>query len=99
MRPDLLAAGLELVGSVLLPEDILTRSQKETILLAVSAANLNSYCVAIHCNLLRGLGMSTDEGDQIALDHHRSSLPDAHKALLDFAIKLGSHFSDFRWMM
>jgi RNA polymerase sigma-70 factor, ECF subfamily len=95
LRPDLLVAEVELVALVLLPEDVLTRSQKETILLAVSAANLNSYCVAVHCNLLRGLGMSTDEGDQIALDHHRSSLPDADKALLDFAIKLGSKFSEF----
>jgi RNA polymerase sigma-70 factor, ECF subfamily len=95
LRPDLLAAEVELAGIVLLPEDVLNRSQKETILLAVSAANLNSYCVAIHCNLLRGLGMSTDEGDQIAVDHHQSSLPDADKALLDFAIKLGSKFSEF----
>ncbi len=94
-RPDLLAAEVELAALVLLPEDILTRAQKETILLAVSAANLNSYCVAIHGNLLRGLGMSTDEGDQIALDHHRSSLSDPDKALLDFAIKLCSQFSDF----
>jgi RNA polymerase sigma-70 factor (ECF subfamily) len=95
LRLDLLAAEVKLAAFVLLPEDILTRSQKETILLAVSAANLNSYCVAVHCNLLRGLGMSTDEGDQIALDHHQSSLPDADKALLDFAIKLGSKFSKF----
>jgi RNA polymerase sigma-70 factor (ECF subfamily) len=95
LRPDILAAEVELASLILLPQDILTRSQKETILLAVSAANLNSYCVAIHSNLLRGLGMSSDEGDQIALDHHRSSLPDADKALLDFAVKLGSNFSDF----
>jgi RNA polymerase sigma-70 factor, ECF subfamily len=45
--------------------------------------------------LLRGLGMSSDEGDQIAIDHHKSSLPDADKALLDFAVKLGSKFSEF----
>ena len=81
--------------SILLPEDTLTRSQKESILLAVSAANLNSYCVAVHCNLLRGLGVPAEEGDQIAVDHHRSSLTEADKALLDFAIKLGSRFSEF----
>jgi RNA polymerase sigma-70 factor, ECF subfamily len=95
LRPDLLTAEVELVGRVLLPEDGLTRSQKESILLAVSAANLNSYCVAMHCNLLRGLGMPADEGDQIALDHRQSSLPDSDKALLDFAIKLGSKYSEF----
>lgn len=95
LRPDLLAAQTEAVAKLLLPEDVLTRLQKECILLAVSAANLNSYCVAIHCNLLRGLGIPAEEGDQIAVDHHQSLLSNADKALLDFAIKLGTHFSEF----
>jgi RNA polymerase sigma-70 factor, ECF subfamily len=95
LRPDLLAAQTEAVTAILLPEDVLTRLQKECILLAVSAANLNSYCVAMHCNLLRGLGMSPEEGDQIAVDHHQSRLPESDKALLDFAVQLGVHFSEF----
>ena len=95
LRPDLLEAELDAVDRVLLPEDVLTRAQKECILLAVSAANLNSYCVAMHCNLLRGLGMSAEEGDQIAVDYHLSSLSEADRALLDFAVKLGVRFSEF----
>ena len=95
LRPDLLEAELEAVERILLPEDVLTRAQKECILLAVSAANLNSYCVAMHCNLLRGLGMSAEEGDQIAVDYHLSSLSEADRALLDFAVKLGVRFSEF----
>jgi len=95
LRPDLLEAELEAVDRILLPEDILTRTQKECILLAVSAANLNSYCVAMHCNLLRGLGMSPEEGDQIAVDHHESNLSEPDRALLDFAVKLGVRFSEF----
>jgi RNA polymerase sigma-70 factor (ECF subfamily) len=95
LRPDLLEAELEAVARILLPEDVLTRVQKECILLAVSAANLNSYCVAMHCNLLRGLGMSAEEGDQIAVDYHLSSLSEADRALLDFAVKLGVRFSEF----
>jgi RNA polymerase sigma-70 factor (ECF subfamily) len=95
LLPDLLAAEAELSAAILLPEDPLARSQKESILLAVSAANLNSYCVAVHCNLLRGLGLPAEEGDQIAVDHHGSSLSQADKALLDFAIKLGARFSEF----
>ena len=43
---------------------------KESILLTVSAANLNSHGVAVHCNFLRGLGLSAEEADQIAVDHH-----------------------------
>src|SRR5271154_4719163 len=95
LRPDLLEAELEAVDRILLPEDALTRVQKECILLAVSAANLNSYCVAMHCNLLRGLGMSSEEGDQIAVDHHESGLTEPDKALLDFAVKLGTRAQEF----
>jgi RNA polymerase sigma-70 factor (ECF subfamily) len=94
LRPDLLEAQLEAVDRILLPKDALTRVQKECILLAVSAANLNSYCVAIHCNMLRGSGMPSEDGDQIAVDHHESNLPDPDKALLDFAVKLGTRGSD-----
>ena len=95
LRPDLLEAELEAVGRILLPEEALTRVQKESILLAVSAANLNSYCVAMHCNLLRGLGMPSEEGDQIAVDHHEANLSVADKALLDFAVKLGTRAQEF----
>ena len=95
LRPDLLEAELEAVDRILLPEDMLTRMQKECILLAVSAANLNSYCVAVHCNMLRGLGMSAEEGDQIAVDHRESHLSESDRALIDFAVKLGTRVSDF----
>ena len=95
LRPDLLEAELEAVDRILVPEDVLTRVQKECILLAASAANLNSYCVAMHCNLLRGLGMSSEEGDQIAVDHHQSSLSIPDRALLDFAVKLGTGVAEF----
>jgi RNA polymerase sigma-70 factor, ECF subfamily len=95
LRPDLLEAQTDAVSKILIPQDVLTRLQKECILLAVSAANLNSYCVAMHCNLLRGLGLSPEEGDQIAVDHHYSTLTEADKGLLDFAVKLGAQYPDF----
>ncbi len=95
LRPDLLEAELEAIGRILLPEDALTRVQKECILLAVSAANLNSYCVAMHCNLLRGMGLPVEEGDQVAVDHHESNLSAPDKALLDFAVNLGTSDPDF----
>ena len=94
LRPDLLEAQLQALGSILLPEDALTRVQKESILLVVSAVNLNSYCVAVHCNMLRGLGLSAEEADQIAVDYRLSNLPKADMALLDFVVKLGTHSSE-----
>lgn len=91
LGPDVLEAEAEAVGEILLTEDVLTRRQKEYILLVVSAANLNTYCVAVHCEMLRGLGIPSEECDQIAVDHSQSNLAETDKALLDFALKLGVH--------
>jgi len=78
----------------LYPEDVLNRKHKEYILLVVSAANLNSYCVAVHCNLLRGMGISPEEGDQIALDYREANLPAADRALMDFCLKIAQRPSE-----
>jgi AhpD family alkylhydroperoxidase len=78
------------VGTVLLSDDILTRVQKESSLLVISAANLNTYCVAVHCEMLRGLGVPEDTSDQIAVDHHHAGLSEADTALLDVALKRAS---------
>lgn len=37
--------------------------------------------------------MPSEDGDQVAVDHHESNLPDPDKALLDFAVKLGARRS------
>ncbi len=95
LRPDVLEAEAEAVGKILLTEDILTRAQKEYILLVISAANLNTYCVAVHCEMLRGLGIPPEDSDQIAVDHGLSNLSEADKALLDFALKLGVRPGEF----
>jgi RNA polymerase sigma-70 factor (ECF subfamily) len=88
LRPDVVEAESRVVGSVLLQDDVLPRTRKEYILLAVSAANLNTYCVAVHVEMLRNLGIPEDLSDQIAIDHQGSDLPAEDKALLDFAVKL-----------
>ena len=88
LRPDVLEAEADVIRKVLLTEDLLTRVQKENILLVVSAANLNTYCVAVHCEMLRGLGVPEEVSDQIAVDHRHARLSEADKALLDFALKL-----------
>ncbi len=88
LRPDVVEAEADVVGTVLLTDDVLSRVQKEYILLVVSAANLNTYCVAVHCEMLRGLGVPEDQSDQIAVDHRQAGLSEADNALLDFALKL-----------
>src|SRR5262249_62291763 len=96
MRPDVVEAEAFTVGTVLLTDDILSRVRKEFILLVISAANLNTYCVAVHCEMLRGLGLPEDVSDQIAVDHHNADLSQADKALLDAALKVARGSPTFR---
>jgi len=69
----------------------LTRQQKEYIFLVCSAANLSTYCVTAHCEIIRMLHIEGPEPEQIALDHTATDLPIVDKALLNFALKLNNH--------
>jgi RNA polymerase sigma-70 factor (ECF subfamily) len=95
LRPDVVEAEAAAVGTILLSNDVLSRRRKEYILLAISAANLNTYCVAVHCELLRGLGVPAETSDRVALDHRAAGLPEPDVALLDFALKLAKRPQDF----
>src|SRR6266566_5600622 len=88
MRPDLIESETGLVNTILVKEGALTRQQKEYIFLVCSAANLSTYCVTAHCEMVRMLGIKGPEPEQIALDHTAADLPMAMKALLNFAAKL-----------
>lgn len=90
MRPDLLDAEVQLIDAILIKEGALTRRQKEYIFLVCSAANLSTYCVTAHCEIVRMLGIEGPEPEQIAVDHTVTDLPVIDKALLNFALKLNS---------
>jgi uncharacterized peroxidase-related enzyme len=88
MRPDLIDAEVQLVDAILVKERALTRQQKEYIFLVCSAANLNTYCVTAHCEMVRMMGIEGPEPEEIALDHTAANIPVTLKALLTFAAKL-----------
>jgi uncharacterized peroxidase-related enzyme len=90
MRPDLLDAEIQLMGAVLVKESALTRQQKEYIFLVCSAANLSTYCVTAHCEIVRMLGIQGPEPEQVAVDHTATNIPVSLKALLNFALKLNT---------
>src|ERR1041385_7642483 len=90
-RPDLVDAEVQLVDAILIKEGALSRQQKEYIFLVCSAANLSTYCVTAHCEIIRMLKLAGPEPEQIALDHLSSELPIVDKALLNFALKLNNH--------
>jgi RNA polymerase sigma-70 factor (ECF subfamily) len=88
--PELLDAEVRLLESVLFPEDGLNRVQKECVLLAISAANLNTYCTTLHSQVLNILGIPLEESDRIVEDHRQSGISGTDQALLDESRKLAS---------
>lgn len=89
-RPDLINAEVALTSNLLLTEGALARRQKEYIFLVCSAANLSTYCVTAHCEMVRMLKLEGPEPEQIAIDHVHAKIPIADKALLNFCAKLNS---------
>jgi uncharacterized peroxidase-related enzyme len=88
MRPELIEAEMVLVKSILIDEKALSRRQKEYIFLVCSAANLSTYCVTAHCEIVRMLGIKGTDPEEIAIDHESADLNEKDKALLDYAKKL-----------
>lgn len=88
LRPDIIEAEIDLIGSLMLKEGALTLQQREYVFLVCSASNLSTYCVTMHCEIVRLLGIQGPEPEQVALDHLQTDLPMADKALLSFALKL-----------
>ena len=88
MRPDLIDAEAQLVDAILVKDGALSRQQKEYIFLVCSAANLSTYCLSAHCEMVRMLGIEGPEPEQIAIDHTAARIPIPLKALLNFAAKL-----------
>jgi uncharacterized peroxidase-related enzyme len=88
LRPDFVESEAQLMDTILLKEGGLTRQQKEYIFLVCSAANLSTYCVTAHCEIVRMLGLEGPEPEQIAIDYGSTALPLQMKALLNFAAKV-----------
>jgi len=86
-RPDLIEAEVALMGTILLNDGGLSRKQKEYVFLVTSAANLSTYCVTAHCEMVRMLKIEGPDPEQIAIDHVHAKIPMADKALLNFCAK------------
>src|ERR1700740_2678148 len=90
-RPDMVEAEIAMTGNLILKEGALPRQRKEYIFLVCSAANLSTYCVTAHCEIIRMMKLAGPEPEQIALDHMSTDLPIVEKALLNFTLKLNNH--------
>src|SRR5208282_2058451 len=83
-RPDMVDTEIAMTGNLIVKEGALPRRQKEYIFLVCSAANLSTYCVTAHCEMVRMLKLEGPEPEQISI---------ADKALLNFCAKLNNQTS------
>ena len=88
LRPNLVNAEIRFLEQILFSEDLLSRVQKEKILLVVSAANSNTYGLALQRQILDGLGVALEESDGLVDDLGSASIAPAEKALLNEVRKL-----------
>jgi RNA polymerase sigma-70 factor (ECF subfamily) len=88
LRPDLVQAEVHALDRILFAEDQLSRIQKENILLVISAANLNTYLIAVHSQVLNALGVPPEDSDKIVEDYRTAPISTEDKALLEEVRKL-----------
>ncbi|HEY2796500.1 MAG TPA: sigma-70 family RNA polymerase sigma factor [Thermoanaerobaculia bacterium] len=94
LLPEALESEIRALCEILLDDGRLPRRLKELALLAVSAANANTYCVAVHGEILRSLGVPPEQSDAIAHDPLRPGLAEDEKALVDAAVGLATRPED-----
>jgi uncharacterized peroxidase-related enzyme len=93
-RAPRVAAGHMALGAALQEEGALPAALKEQILLVVSGLNTSSYCIAIHMEVLRKLGVEKPLGRTLATNYAGAPVGDKEKALFRFADKLTRKPSD-----
>ncbi len=86
-RPDLVRAQLEL-GATVSRDGALPQKIKEQVGLVVAGLNTSSYCVAIHMEILRNMGIEKPLGRKLAVDYPRAPVGEKIQALFRFADKL-----------
>ena len=89
-RTDIVEAEIGLTGAILANDGALSRQQKEYLFLVCSAANLSTYCVTAHCEIVRMLGLKGPTPEKVALDYVNTDIPVRDKALLNFALRLNA---------
>ena len=85
--PRVVAAHLALMDTIM-EDGALSRALKEEIGLVVSGINSSSYCIAIHMELLRRLGVEKALGRKLVTDYPNAPVEEKEKVLFRFADKL-----------
>src|SRR6266852_8930083 len=89
-RPDLLRIQKDLYTNVF-TMGVLPQALKEQIGLVVAGINTSSYCIAIHMEILRNLGIEKPLSRKLATDWEHAPVEPKVMELFRFAAKLTKH--------
>jgi len=89
LLPRVASAQVELLDTVLSPEDHLIQTQKHGIALSLAAANYNTYMVTLHGEILSLLGVDARETQAILDNVEQASIADGDKLFCMESRKLG----------
>ena len=87
-RPDEFRAFLAYHDVLMDRPGVLTKAEREMIVVVTSAANRCLYCVVAHGAILRIRAKDPLVADRVAIDHRKAGLTDRQVAMLDFALKV-----------
>jgi RNA polymerase sigma-70 factor (ECF subfamily) len=95
LLPRVIEAEAALISGILFTDQVLSRAQKECILLALAAANDNAYCLNLHYQTLKLLGATEQRLDRIVTDYRQADLAPTNTAMLKLTLKLGTSEHSF----
>lgn len=67
---------------------VLSKAEREMIVVATSGANQCQYCVVAHGAILRIYDKNPLIADQVAINHRKADLSPKRRAMLDYALKV-----------
>lgn len=89
-RPDEFRAFFAYHDALMLRDSGLSKSEKEMIIVATSAANDCQYCVIAHGAILRIYEKNPLIADQVSINYNKSDISPRQHAMLRFALKVAT---------
>jgi len=87
-RPDEFRAFFAYHDALMDKPGVLTKAEREMIVVATSGANQCLYCVVAHGAILRIRAKNPLVADQVATNYRKADITPRQKAMLDFAMKV-----------
>ncbi|MDI3564434.1 peroxidase-related enzyme [Bradyrhizobium sp. Arg816] len=89
-RPDEFRAFFAYHDALMDKPGLITKAEREMIVVATSSANQCQYCVVAHGAILRVRAKNPLIADQVAVNYRKADITARQRAMLDFAMKVSA---------